>query len=192
MLAAPLTAVSGIIQGMMDSGCRVACLLLLFLSGCTVPAAPEPPVLQEILQDRAQVFSAFQEYVKSGSYGDAHKCMTMAAQRSLPYEQFYTAMTAFEPLRRLIATSHTHEVDTAERLSLCNAEFGIHRTLGIGTLKARGKTFYQLDLTREDLDYLRQQLLDWYRHQVKRADGWHHAYPPDWTYATLSRPCGKK
>lgn len=138
------------------------------------------------------MFSAFQDYVQRGSYGNAHKCLSMAAQRSLPYEQFFAAITGFEPLRRLIATSHTHEGGVVERLSLCNPEFGIRRTLGISALRGEEGTFYLLDLTRADLDQLKQQLLDWYRHQLKLADGWRHVYPPDWTYATLSRPCARK
>jgi len=167
-------------------------LLLLSLCGCAGQETREPPELQEVLQDRSKVFPAFQEYVKSGAYGDAHKCLSMAAQRSLLYEQFYAAITAFEPLRRLIATSHTHEVDDPKRLMLCNPEFGIRRALGISTLRARGKIFYLLDLTRDDMDYLREQLLAWFRYQTKQADGWHYAYPPDWRYASLSRPCEGK
>ena len=180
-------------QGMNDPGRRAVHLLVLMLTGCAVPAVLEPPKLQEVLQDTAKVFPAFQEYVKRGSYGDAHQCMSMAAQKALPYEQFYAALTAFEALRRLITTSQTSELDgERRRMSVCNAEFGIQRSFGLSTLRAQEETYYLLDLTRDDVDYLREQTLAWYKHQVKRADGWNFAYPPDWTYATLSKPCARQ
>ena len=50
-------------------------------------------------------------------------------------------------------------------------------------------TIYALDFSSEDLDFLKGRTLGWYRLQVKRADGWHYAYPPDWTYAPLARTC---
>ena len=50
-------------------------------------------------------------------------------------------------------------------------------------------TIYVLDFTSDDIEFLkgRPGLV---RLQVKRADGWHYAYPPDWTYAPLARTCG--
>ena len=46
-----------------------------------------------------------------------------------------------------------------------------------------------LDFTSEDIEFLKGRTLGWYRLQVRRADGWHYAYPPDWTYAPLARSC---
>jgi hypothetical protein len=73
----------------------------------------------------------------------------------------------------------------AGRVRVCNAEFGVGRDLRI----VQWQGIWTLDLTNDDIDYLRGRTLAWFRHQTDRADGWHFAYPPDWDYAPLRRAC---
>jgi hypothetical protein len=50
-------------------------------------------------------------------------------------------------------------------------------------------TIHVLDLSPDDVEYLKGRTLGWFRHQTERADGWHFAYPPDWTHAPVGRSC---
>ena len=77
------------------------------------------------------------------------------------------------------------------RYAIPPAAVTIHRAFGLGRdlrIQRAGK-YWLLDLTADDRDYFLARAMGWFRHQIKRADGWHFAYPPDWNYAPLRRRC---
>jgi hypothetical protein len=145
-----------------------------------------PEVLRERLKDPRETWAVFRDLVRAREYGKAHELLSAETRKALPYEAFVIAFTAFDASRRLVAAGEAHGYDPASgRLRLCNPEFGIGRDLKV----AKFVTIHVLDFSRDDLEYFKGRALSWYRHQVKRADGWHFAYPPDWTYAPLARTC---
>jgi hypothetical protein len=142
--------------------------------------------IRERVKDPAQVFPVFQELIAAGEYSMAHNLVSPATKKFLPYEAFYIAFASVEPPRRMVASLQVHALDpAANRMRLCSKEFGVSRDFRI----VKFMTMYVLDFSSEDIDFLKGRTLGWYRLQVKRADGWHYAYPPDWTYAPLARTC---
>lgn len=145
---------------------------------------------RERLKDPANVWPMFQEHLRRGEYSKAHSLITpSAAAAHLPYEVFYIIFASFEAPRRMVAKMQAHKVEggaTPGRLLLCSPEFGVSREVKL--TKFMGKV-WTLDFARDDVEYFKGRPMDWYRHQVKRADGRHFAYPPDWTYAPLARTC---
>lgn len=145
---------------------------------------------RERLKDPANVWPMFQEHLRNGEYSKAHRLITPSAAAScFPYEVFYITFASYEAPRRMVLTTQAHKVEAGAstgRLLLCGPEFGVGRTVKLA--KFMGKV-WTLDFTPDDLEYFKGRPLGWYRHQVRRADGWHFAYPPDWTYATLARTC---
>lgn len=143
--------------------------------------------IRERVKDPAQIFPLFQELIAAGEYSKAHNLLSVATKKSLPYEAFYIAFASVEPPRHMIASLRVHALDAAlHRLKLCSREFGVSRDFRI----EKFMTMYVLDFNSDDIEFLKGRTLGWYRLQVKRADGWHYAYPPDWTYAPLARSCG--
>jgi len=155
---------------------------LFSLSG----AAQEGGDLAERLKEPGNVFPAFQEFVRDGLYSKAYDLVAPATKRGLSYEAFYIAFASFEAPRRLVAKLEVHRAE-AGRLRLCSSEFGV--SLDVKLSKFMGR-IWTLEFTPDDIETLKGRTLSWYRRQVKRADGWHFAYPPDWTYAPLARACG--
>ena len=161
------------------------------VAGCAAAApCPELEELRERLKDPAQVFPAFQELLRCGDLGTAHKVLAPATQKVLAYEKFYFALSAFEASTRMILSARVHAVEiaadgTAGRIRICGAEFGLGRDLRL----AKFMGLWTLELGEEDLEYFRGRAMAWFRRQVKKADGWHFAYPPDWTYAPVGRAC---
>jgi len=145
--------------------------------------------LREALRDPAGVFPAFRDLIRAGLYAKAYSaCLSPGAHRQVSQEEFQIAFSGFEGIRRLVESLRLHEVNPgAGRIRLCSPEFGASRRIGLVRLRSE---IWLLDLTREDLEYFRGRTLDWFRHQVRRADGWHFAYPPDWSYAPKARRCG--
>lgn len=136
------------------------------------------------------MFPVFQELVRAGDLGTAYDLLSPATKRGLSYEKFYFALSAFEASRRMLLTARVHALDAPAdaktgRIRICGPEFGLGRDLRV----AKFVTIWTLELSEEDLEYLRGRALAWFRRQVKRADGWHFAYPPDWTYAPVGRAC---
>jgi hypothetical protein len=164
-----------------------AALLLWAAAGCAAaPACPDSDQVAERAKDPAGVFPAFQELVRCGDYGLAHKLLSPETVKRFPYEAFAIAFTTYEPPRRMIAGAEVHRVDPAAgRIRVCNPEFGVGRELRL----AKFHTIYTLDLSSDDIEYLKGRTFAWFRHQTDRADGWHFAYPPDWDYAPLGRSC---
>jgi hypothetical protein len=158
----------------------------LLLAALCALAAPDQDlaVLRERLKDPAQVFPVFQELVAAGEYGTAQKLLSPAAMKLMSAETLYLVFASFEPPRRMIASMRVHGGDDT-RLRICSKEFGVSRDIRL----VKFLTIYTLDFTADDIEFLKGRTLGWYRLQVKRADGWHYAYPPDWTYAPLARSC---
>jgi hypothetical protein len=150
--------------------------------GCAAGTQADFDEIRERLKDPAQVFPAFQELVRSGDYGRAHALLSPAARRGLPYEAFYLAFTAFEAPRRMILTARVREAGPG-RLKIGGAEFGTDRELKLASYAG----LWTLDLAEEDVEYFKGRALAWFRRQVRSADGWHFAYPPDWNYAPTGR-----
>lgn len=175
-----------------------SCALLLLaapLAACAAAAGPcdDLPRPADATQKPETVFPAFQLYVRCGQYKYAHTLLTPDTHKLLNWEQFYFGLTAFEALRRLILSTEVHAHDLKNgRVRLCSPEFGIGRDFRVASTKIGAKSFYLLDFTGDDVEYLKGRALGWHRLQVRKADGWHFAYPPDWTYAPLARtcPCG--
>ncbi len=150
--------------------------------------------LQEIgkrIEDPAGSFPAFQELLRGRQYGLAHKYLLSArTKETLPYEAFLISFTAFEAPHRLIAATEVHRIETVDEstrlVRLCGPEFGVGRDV---RLTLFNKKYWVLDLTGEDFEYLKGRALGWFRRQVRKADGWHFAYPPDWSYAPVARTC---
>ena len=170
---------------------RFVLLGLLAGVGCaTATPCPEIEDARARLKDPAQAFRVFQDYVACGEYGRAHDLLSGETKRRLPYPAFFAGLTAFEAPRRMLLDARVHAVEVAEgakggRLRVCNPEFGLSRDLGV----TKFLTIWVLDLAQEDLDAFQERAVTWYRRQVRRADGWHFAYPPDWDYAPVARAC---
>src|SRR5882672_4015949 len=147
---------------------------LLLISVCALVQAPDMDRVRERLKDPAQVFPVFQELIAAGEYGTAQKILSPAAMKFLPAEAFYLAFASFEPPRRMVASLRVHAVADG-RLRLCSPDFGVSRDFRI----VKFMTIYTLDFNPDDIDFLKGRTLSWYRTQVRRADGWHYAYPPD-------------
>ncbi|HVR85761.1 MAG TPA: hypothetical protein VMU54_15690 [Planctomycetota bacterium] len=157
---------------------------LLWIAVSVLAQGADLGSLRERLKDPAQVFPVFQELIAAGEYGTAQKVLSPAAMKMLPTEAFYLTFASYEPPRRLVASLQVHAVSDG-KVRLCSPEFGVSRDFRI----AKFFTIYTLDLSSDDIEFLKGRTLSWYRHQVRRADGWHYAYPPDWTYAPLARSC---
>src|SRR5438105_12005711 len=152
--------------------------------------------VRERLKDPAQVFPVFQELMAAGNYGKAHEwTLSPKTKVAMPYEVFHTAVTvpemSYDVSKRLLNSLRVHRADGSARVvELCNSEFGFRYTLRLGKFA----NLWVLDFTRDELEsfvrYFAGRAMAWHRLQVKRADGWHYAYPPDWTYAPLARSCG--
>ena len=161
------------------------------VAGCaSAPACPELEDIRERLKDPSQVFPVFQELVRCGNFGTAHELLSPATKRSLVYEKFYFALTAFEASTRMILSARVHAVEAPAdaktgRIRICGPEFGLGRDLKVGRLGE----IWTLELAEDDLEYLKNRAMAWFRRQVKHADGWHFAYPPDWDYAPVGRRC---
>jgi len=164
-----------------------AALLILALGAA--PGAQETMDLREALKDPARVFPAFQGLMAAGQYTRAYNnCLSPKTRGVIGAEEFQIAFSALDAARLLVASFRVHAVDSAGgALRVCSAEFGASRVLGLS--RFLGKV-YLLDISRDDFDFFRGRTLSWFRFQVKRADGWHFAYPPDWSYAPMARMCG--
>jgi hypothetical protein len=171
-------------------------MTLLIMALCSLVPGQNLDEMRERLKDPAQVFPIFQQLIRAGRYADAYNYLLSAkAKTQMPYEVFYSALTApemsYDVAKRLLNELHVHKADgNARTVELCNAEFGFRYTLRL----SKFANLWVLDFSREELEafvrYFAGRAMAWLRHQVKRADGWHYAYPPDWTYAPLARTCG--
>lgn len=141
---------------------------------------------REKLKDPANVWPMFQELLREGEYAKAYELLAPSTRKFLPYEAFYIAFASFEAPRRMVAKTEAHRAEPG-KLLLCSPEFGVGREVKL--TKFMGK-IWTLEFTPDDIEHLKGRPLAWYRHQVRRADGWHFAYPPDWTHAPLARTCG--
>jgi hypothetical protein len=162
-------------------------LLAVVLCACVRPPASQGPDMDAVRQrikDPAQVFPVFQQLIAAGEYGTAQKLLSPDAMRRLPSEAFYLAFASYEPPRRLVASLRVHAVGNGG-IRICSPEFGVSRDIRI----AKFLSINTLDFTADDIEFFKGRTLSWYRYQVRRADGWHYAYPPDWTYAPLARSC---
>ncbi len=157
---------------------------LLLMAVCAFVQSPDMDRIRERIKDPAQVFPVFQELIAAGETGTAQKLLSPAAMKRIPSEVLYLAFASYEPPRRMVASLKVHAVE-GSRLRLCSPEFGVSRDFRL----EKFVSIYTLDLTPEDIEFLKGRTLSWYRLQVRRADGWHYAYPPDWTYAPLARSC---
>lgn len=157
---------------------------LLLMAVCALVPSQDLAEIRDRIKDPAQVFPVFQELIAAGEYGTAQKLLSPAAMKMLPAEAFYLTFASFEPPRRLVASLKVHGLADG-KLRLCSPDFGVSREFRI----QKFLTIYTLDFTPDDIDFLKGRTLSWYRLQVRRADGWHYAYPPDWTYAPLGRSC---
>jgi len=147
---------------------------------------PDKDEIRRRVKDPAQVWPVFQELIAAGEYGTARELLSKNAATILNPEVFYLTFASYSPPRKMVASMEQHLVDSANlKIRLCSKEFGVSRDFRI----AKFMTIYQLDFTSDDLEFLKGRPMAWYRLQVKRADGWHYAYPPDWTYAPLARTC---
>ena len=165
-------------------------ILAAAAAGCASTPCPELEEVRERLKDPSQVFPVFQELLRCGDLGTAHQLLSTATKRGLSYEKFYFALTAFEASTRMILSARVHAVEApadakAGRIRICGPEFGLGRDLKVAKLM----DVWTLELSDDDLEYLKGRALAWFRRQVKRADGWHFAYPPDWEYAPVGRRC---
>jgi hypothetical protein len=160
----------------------------MILAGLASAGGQSAADLREELRDPARVFPAFQHLVAAGLYSKAYNnCLSDRTPAVVGLEEFQIAMSALEAARRLVASFRVHAVDPAgTSVRICSPEFGASRTLGL----RKFRTIYTLDMTRDDFEFFRDRTLSWFRTQVRRADGWHFAYPPDWTYAPVARHCG--
>jgi hypothetical protein len=163
---------------------------LVLLAAVLAQAEPDLPALRQRLADPGQAFLVFQELVSAGRFGTAHELLSPESRRAVPVETLTLVFGGVEAARRLLASLAVHGSSTAGaegRVRLCSREFGASRDVGLKKFLGR---IWTLDLGREDVEYFRSRTLGWYRLQVRRADGWHFAYPPDWTYAPMGRACG--
>lgn len=166
---------------------RLLTLPILCIAACAAPPTSEADGFRARLEHPEQVFPFFQELVARRDYAGAFDCLHPSSQNAVGgWEGFYLGLTSFDAGRRLVASFEVHALDVEDgRIRVCSREFGVTRTIGLKRLKK----VHLLDLTREDIEVLRDRALAWHRFQVRRADGWHFAYPPDWTPASLRRNC---
>jgi len=156
-------------------------------AGAPVEEQDADEVRRERLKDPANAWPMFQEQMRAGEYSQAHRLITPVD--FLQYEVFFIVFASYEAPRRLVAKLVQHKVEAGTatgKILLCSAEFGVSREIRLK--KFMGKA-WTLEFIRDDIEFFKGRTLAWYRHQVDRADGWHFAYPPDWTYAPQWRNC---
>jgi len=158
---------------------------LLLAAVCALaPLGQDLADIRERLKDPAQVFPVFKELIAAGEYGTAQKVLSPSAMKLMSAETLYLVFASFEPPRRMVASMQVHAVGDAG-VRICSREFGVSRDIRL----VKFLTIYTLDFTADDIEFLKGRTLGWYRLQVKKADGWHYAYPPDWNYAPMARSC---
>jgi hypothetical protein len=157
----------------------------VFFLSCQSPPQ-EGGDLAERLKDPAKVWPAFQEFIRDGLYSRAYDLVAPATRKEMSYEIFFITFASYEAPRRLVGSLQVHRAEPGKIL-LCSAEFGASREIKLAKYLNR---IWTLEFTREDIEFFKGRTLEWFRHQVRRADGWHFAYPPDWTFAPLRRTCG--
>jgi hypothetical protein len=171
-------------------------MTLLMMALCWLVPGQDLDEMRQQLKDPAQVFPIFQQLIRAGRYADAYNYLLSPKTKSqMPYEVFYSALTSpemsFDVSKRLLNELRVHKADGDARIvELCNSEFGFRHSLRLSKFAAP----WVLEFTRDELEtfvrYFAGRAMAWHRRQVKRADGWHYAYPPDWTYAPVARTCG--
>ncbi len=169
-------------------------LSALFLLAAAQDEDDERKALLKRLQDPAPIFAYFQKLVREREYGKAQELLSPAARKFLPAEAFYLTFSQFDASRRLVASFEVHRAETLSKeeskIRICSREFGSSREIRLERFGVGLLWYWSIDLTRDDVEHLKGRALSWHRHQVKRADGWQFAYPPDWAYAPLGRACG--
>ena len=170
-------------------------MTLLIMALCSLVPVQDMDEIRERLKDPAQVFPISRSSSARGSIRRPTRSSRGKTAQQLPYEAFHSIMTgpemSYDVSKRLLNSIHVHRVlPEQQRVELCNSEFGFRYTLRLSRFAGQ----WRLDFTRDELEsfvrYFAGRAMAWHRHQVKRADGWHYAYPPDWTYAPLARTCG--
>jgi len=158
---------------------------LLLAAVCALaPLGQDLADIRERLKDPAQVFPVFKELIAAGEYGTAQKVLAPSSMKLMSAETLYLVFASFEPPRRMIASMQVHAVNDSH-VRICSREFGVSRDIRL----VKFLTIYTLEFTADDIEFLKGRTLGWYRLQVKKADGWHYAYPPDWNYAPMARSC---
>ncbi len=165
-------------------------------SACAAPGgpAPDPGPLKEVVRDPARLHSYFVEMIRRDEPAAAHKVIAAGV---LPYEAFYLGLhntQAPDLTRRVLlgfrqaAVKVSADGDSAT-LRWHNEEFGICRDYRAASQVVAGRKIWGLVLSRADLEELVPAALAWFRRQRDAADGRFHAYPPDWTYASVGASC---
>jgi hypothetical protein len=174
-------------------------VVLIGLAGCASPPPPdqdfENKEIRERLVDPARVHELFFAWIGSEElYGKAHdKLLTPAAKGSLQYEPFCLGVTQArnlvpEGFRVLVSGMRQHAVKTegdTATVRWCNPDMGYSRDITLRATKVGRFTLWYVELTREDLESLKDGLLNWYRKQKDAANGQRLVYPPHWKYAPV-------
>jgi hypothetical protein len=162
----------------------ISAMLSLIMGGIWLFApAQDDEDVREKLKDPANVWPLFQARMKAGQYSKAHDLLAPATRKFLPYEAFFIAFASYEAPRHLVAQLTPLRAEEG-KLLLCSYEFGARREIRLTKYLGR---VWTLEFTPDDIEFFKGRTLAWFRHQVSKADGWHFAYPPDWTYAPLAR-----
>ncbi len=143
---------------------------------------------KEWIKDPNKCFDFFRESINAGEYGDAYECLSKKSKELLKYEVFYSGLTQFSYMRRLIKTTRVHNVKVEEEsgtIFLCNEEFGFSMWLPI---RKEFKKIWTLELGQEELDLFMSRTLAWFNFQ-KEKDGQLFVYPSNWEYHKIWKRC---
>jgi len=158
------------------------------LAGCASAPEQDEERPGQIAKDPARIHGYFLRKIRDRMEGEAAKVT------SLSYEELYFGVRnriAPDLTRRIILGLEQHDLKVSEdrataTVRWCNKEFGISRDF---TLRSVGGKFWQLQITREQIEELAKAGLDWFKRQREVADGRIYAYPPDWVATNVAATC---
>lgn len=140
------------------------------------------------------LFPYIREHIRRGLYAKAYEVLTPETRRHLSYEEFFFALSGFEPLRRLMTGAEVHalkqEDDNLGWMKLCNPEFGVSEEFGFE--KILGGRLWGLGIQEKQRELFRKKAYRWWRLQYEAADKKFYVYPRDWRYKPLMPYCDCK
>ena len=180
---------------------RVLLVFVIAAGGCVLPRPEQEIETAEVkakLQDPALVHELFFGWIGSQeNYGKVHdKLLSRDAKAAMSYDAFCLGVTQArnlvpEGFRHLVGGMRQHKVAVPKSgvtwVRWCNVEMGYSRDIKLVATTVAAFVFWYVELTREDLESLKDALLAWYRRQ-KEADGDQRlVHPPHWRYASVGR-----
>jgi hypothetical protein len=164
-------------------------------AGCASLPEQDEERPKDIVKDPSRIHEFFLRKIRQREEGVAAKVTTLSSE-----ELYFGVRNRIAPdlTRRILLGFEQHDVKVdpdgiSGTARWCNNEFGISRDFQLRATVYPGGKFWQLVITREQIEELARAGLAWFRKQREVADGRIYAYPPDWvaTNVTATCKCGR-